>query len=33
MLGKYEDGWLTGRVNEMEGVFPSNYVQELDIEG
>ena len=30
ILAEDEDGWWTGRVNEVEGVFPSNYVKELD---
>ena len=30
ILAEYESGWSIGRVNGVEGVFPSNYVKELD---
>ena len=30
ILAEYGNGWLIGRVNGVEGVFPSNYVKELD---
>lgn len=29
MLGEIEEGWWRGRLNEKEGVFPSNFVEEM----
>ena len=33
ILAEYGSGWSIGRVNGVEGLFPSNYVKKLDIEG